>query len=172
MAEIEEQCEVFALSMAGHVARLVSQAPGQAVAELQDFAVGTGMPQALLSANARICLGVGYRTDNAELALASALVLVGLGEQAYGEQVGHHLLRGFATAKRQDRGLEWIAGTVAALESGADPLVSAGAGTHFMVLQNALQTISGGPVAPLLQDASATRTSGGFAMPGATAASE
>ena len=56
----------------------------------------------------RICLGIGYHTDNAEVALAAALVLVGLGEEAYGELLGHHLMNGFATPKRPDRGVEWL----------------------------------------------------------------
>ena len=108
MAEMEEQCEAFAPSMAGYQARLASQDPAGVRAALQDFVASTGAAPAQMSGSARICLGIGYRADNAEVALASALVLVGLGEEAYGELLGHHLMNGFATPKRPDRGIEWL----------------------------------------------------------------
>ncbi len=164
MAEIQEQCDAFAPSMTGYEARLASQSPDEVRAALQDFVVSTGAPPAQLSANARICLGVGYRTDNAELALASALVLVGLGEDAYGELLGDHLLNGFATPKRTDRGLEWLTSASDALAAGASPLVASGG--HADLLHQAVVVMSGGTAAPVLQDAAAAAPAGsGFVLP-------
>lgn len=48
-----------------------------------------------LGANAKICLGIGYRIDHPEQALASAMMLVGVGERAYGERLDHYLMYGF-----------------------------------------------------------------------------
>src|SRR5699024_8899161 len=93
--EMQSQCAAFAPTMRDHVAGLVSQAPTETTNDLQAFVVTSGMNPAQLSANARICLSIGYRTDRPDVALASALVLVGLGEAAFGEILGHHLAHGF-----------------------------------------------------------------------------
>ncbi len=169
MAEMQQQCEAFAPTMFEYQARIASQSPAEAAASLQDFVVATGAPPAQLSANARICLGIGYRTDNAELALASAMVLVGLGEDAYGEMLGHHLLNGFAAPKRTDRGMEWLEVAILSLESGSSPLVSTGGAGRTQLLKAAVQSATGVSAGPVLQDASAP-VSGGFVLPGATAA--
>ena len=171
MAEMQEQCEAFAPTMTGYQSRLVSQSPDEARAALQDFVVSTGAPPAQLSANARICLGIGYRTDNAELALASSMVLVALGEEAYGELLGYHLINGFATPKRPDRGIEWLADASAALDAGATPLVANGAADHADLLRQAVLELSGGTPAPVLQDAAAAPATGGFVLPTAQAGS-
>ena len=70
--QIQEQCAAFAPSMRAYVGQLVSAKPAELTEALQKFAAGTGIPAAQLSANARICLGVGYSTDDADVALASA----------------------------------------------------------------------------------------------------
>lgn len=169
MAEIEEQCEAFAPTMTGYQSRLVSQSPEEATAALQDFVVSTGAPPAQLSGNARICLAVGYSGDNAELALASAMVLVGLGEEAYGELLGYHLLNGFATPKRPDHGLEWLGKTAAALDAGASPLVINGAEGRAGLLRQAVLSIGGSPADPVLQDAAAAPAGSAlFVLPQAT----
>jgi peptidoglycan hydrolase-like protein with peptidoglycan-binding domain len=164
MAEMQTQCEAFAPTMTGYQSRLASQSPEEVRAALQEFVVSTGAPPAQLSANARICLGVGYRSDNAELALASALVLVGLGEDAYGELLGHHLVNGFATPRRPDRGVGWLSDAASALEAGATPLV-AGAADHAALLQQAALSLGGGTPGPVLQEAAAPEAGPGFVLP-------
>jgi peptidoglycan hydrolase-like protein with peptidoglycan-binding domain len=166
MAEMQAQCEAFAPSMREYQARLVSRSPAEAATALQDFVVATGAAPAQLSANARICLGIGYRTDNSELALASAMVLVGLGEAAYGELLGHHLMNGFATPRRPDRGLEWLGATVEALEGGAAPLVASGGAARTDLLRQAVLTLSGdAPPEAVVQDAAAPEQPQGFVLP-------
>ena len=67
---------------------------------LQKFAAGTGTRAGAAQCQRphlprrRLC------TDNADVALASALVLVGLGEGAYDELVAYHLIDGFGTPER------------------------------------------------------------------------
>jgi hypothetical protein len=124
-AQIAEQCAAFAPSMRDYAGRLVTQKPEEVTEALRTFVAGTGIPAAQLSANARICLGVGYGKDDAEVALASALVLVGLGEGAYDELVGYHLLDGFGTPERGAMGVEWLNAASDALSDGATPLVTA-----------------------------------------------
>jgi hypothetical protein len=136
--EMEAQCVAFAPGMRDYAARLVSQEPPEVTDALQAFVVGTGVPPAQLAANARICLGIGYRTDNAELALASGMLLVGLGEAAYAELLGHHLMGGYGTPKRTDRGLDWLTVGVTALEGGATPVVAPGAPERVLLLRQAV----------------------------------
>jgi hypothetical protein len=137
-AEMEAQCVAFAPGMREYAAKAVSQEPPQVIDALQAFVVGTGVPPSQLAANARICLGIGYRTDNAELSLAAAMLLVGLGEAAYAELLGHHLVGGFGMPKRTDRGLDWLAVSVMALEDGATPVVSPGAPERVQLLRQAV----------------------------------
>src|SRR5690606_16308669 len=146
-------------------ARLATQSSAQVVQGLQDFVADTGAAPVQLSGNARICLGVGYRTDNAELALASALILVGLGEEAYGEMLGHHLINGFAAPKRNDRGLEWLTVATTALDAGAVPLVPVGAMARVALIDQAVATLSGANPRPILQEAAAPTTGEGFVLP-------
>lgn len=165
VAEIEGQCQAFAPSMWEYQARLATQSSAQVVQGLQDFVADTGAAPVQLSGNARICLGVGYRTDNAELALASALILVGLGEEAYGEMLGHHLINGFAAPKRNDRGLEWLTVATTALDAGAVPLVPVGAMARVALIDQAVATLSGANPRPILQEAAAPTAGEGFVLP-------
>ena len=165
MAEMKEQCEAFAPAMREYQARLVSQSPDQVTAALQTFVAETGAPPAQMSGNARICLGFGYQDDNAELALAASMVLVGLGETAYAELLGQHLLNGLAVPKRPDRGIEWIDVAVEGLDAGPSPLVAGNADTHLALLRQAVMTVSGDQKGAVLQDAAAPAASGGFVLP-------
>ena len=141
--QIQEQCAAFAPSMRAYVGQLVSAKPAELTEALQKFAAGTGIPAAQLSANARICLGVGYSTDDADVALASALVLVGLGEGAYDELVAYHLMHGFGTPERGAIGVGWLDAATDALENGATPLVTADPDSRLDLLEatSALLTV-------------------------------
>lgn len=134
-AQIEAQCAAFAPSMSDYVGRLMSETPAAATEDLRKFVVGTGIPSAQLGANARICLGVGYGTDNPDVALAAALVLVGLGEGAYDELIAYHLIEGYGLPERGALGVDWLNSAVEALESGATPLVTADEQNRFELLQ-------------------------------------
>jgi peptidoglycan hydrolase-like protein with peptidoglycan-binding domain len=153
-AEIETQCEAFAPSMAPYAGALVSQSPAETTADLRKFVAGTGIPPAQLSANARICLGVGYGADNPDVALAAALVLVGLGEAAYDELVAYHLINGYGTPARAPLGAQWLGAAVDALRQGATPLVTTDAAIRLDLLQTTgAQLVSGQPH-PTLMEAS------------------
>ena len=89
--EMRTQCEAFAPTMARFADDLAGRAPAEVAAEVRGFLDGTGAQPAQMSGTARVCLGIGYSTDNADLALASALVLAALGEGAYGELVGFQI---------------------------------------------------------------------------------
>jgi peptidoglycan hydrolase-like protein with peptidoglycan-binding domain len=144
LAQMQEQCAAFAPSMRDYVAGMVAKAPSDATSDLQTFVIQSGMNPAQLSANAKICLSIGYRSDNADVALASALVLVGLGEAAYGEMLAHHMSQGFGAPKRLDRAADWYDATVSAFEGGAVRVVAPGAADRPQVLRTAAVMLRGG----------------------------
>ena len=141
--QLQEQCVAFAPSMREYVGQLVTAKPADVTEALRKFAAGTGIPPAQLSANARICLGVGYATDDADVALAAALVLVGLGEGAYDELVAYHLIDGYGTPERGAIGVDWLDAATDALEKGATPLVTADPDSRLDLLEatSALLTV-------------------------------
>ncbi|MFN3614853.1 MAG: peptidoglycan-binding protein [Rubrimonas sp.] len=164
LAQMQEQCAAFAPTMREHVAAMVAKSPADTTSDLQTFVIQSGMNPAQLSANARICLSIGYRSDNADVALASALVLVGLGEAAYGEMLAHHMSQGFGAPKRLDRAADWYDATVSAFEGGAARVVAPGAADRPQVLRTAAMMLRGGTptaAAPAAQPAVLP----GFGMP-------
>jgi peptidoglycan hydrolase-like protein with peptidoglycan-binding domain len=142
-AEMQEQCEAFAPTMRPYIMQLASEAPAAVGTSLRGFLDGTGVAPTQMSGTGRICLGIGYMTDNAELALGSALVLVALGEQPYAELVGFQLREGFGVPQRRDRGPEWLGLAVDALDGGAAPLVADPDGERVGLLAVSLDTLSG-----------------------------
>ncbi len=171
LAEMQSQCAAFAPTMRDHVAGLVAQSPAETTNELQAFVIKTGMNPAQLSANARICLSIGYRTDGADIALASALVLVGLGEAAFGEVLGHHLAQGFGVPKRLDRAADWYDAAVLAMEGGAERVVAPGVKDRPALLHAAAVRLRGGTPSqdPLQAAAPQPAVLPSFGMPAAPA---
>jgi len=96
-ADIATQCAGFGPAMAEHVAALSLQPRAEVLAGVSNFALNSGMAPVQLAATAKICLSVGYRTDNMDVAIGSALLLTALGDRVYSELLGHHLAMGFGT---------------------------------------------------------------------------
>lgn len=105
--QIAEQCQGLVPPLKDQVAAVSVQPRDQVANAVQGFVLSSGMPPAQLAGTAKICLGVGYRTDNMDLSLASALILGVVGERSYSELVGHHLAQGFGAAQRPDLALGW-----------------------------------------------------------------
>ncbi len=171
--QIRTQCEAFAPVMRPYVAMLGGEPVASIEEQVRGFIVQTGAPPAQVAGNARICLGVGYRTDNPELALGSALLLEAAGEAAYGEHVGHHLRQGFGVPLRGDRAVEWLDGAIQAMENGANPVVSPGAPERVALLRQSLDLTTGRATATeVLSDAAAPAPAlPGFVLPTPPAAS-
>ncbi len=117
-AQIAEQCAGFGPYLAPLVAGTATKGRDATLAEVKSFNASSGMLPDQLAGTARICLGVGYTTDEMDVAVGSALILTALGEEAYGELVAHHLAQGFGMAANVDRALEWYDPAIAAMESG------------------------------------------------------
>lgn len=118
-AQVQSQCEGIVDPMQDLIAAASLQSKAEVIPAVAGFVLKTGMSPAQLSLTAKICLGVGYRTDNLDVALASSLLVVSLGKPVYGELIGHHLQYGFGASQRSDLAADWYLSAISALDSGA-----------------------------------------------------
>lgn len=139
-AQLEEQCRAFGPAMRDHVAALSLSPRDEVVQQVRGFVLQSGQSPAQLAGTAKICLSVGYRIDNMNVALGSALLLTALGEDVYGELIGHHLREGFGTTRRPDLALAWYQGAIDAVDKGAEPVFAPGdTGRVNLIRKAALQ---------------------------------
>lgn len=141
-AQIAEQCQAFGPVLKDQVAALSLQPRDQVLAGVQAFVLKSGMSPAQLTGTAKVCLGVGYTTDNMDVAIGSALLLTSLGEGAYGELLGHHLSQGYGANVRPDLALEWYDTGLAAMGAGA-AVFAPGITDRPEVIRKAAFTIGG-----------------------------
>lgn len=141
--QVAEQCAAFAPAMKDQVAALSLKQRDEVAQKVSGFILSTGMSPAELSGTAKICLGVGYRTDNMDVALASGLLLYALGEGVYGELMGHHLAMGFGTTKRPDVALTWYEASLAASDGGADAVFVPGQPERTELIRKASMQLTG-----------------------------
>jgi peptidoglycan hydrolase-like protein with peptidoglycan-binding domain len=148
--QIAAQCQGLVPALREHVAALSLRPMGEVMQGVGDFVLQTGMAPAQLASTAEVCLGVGYRTDNMDLALGSALLLTALGEQPYAELMGHHLIQGFGASRRADLAMPWYQAAAQALASGATPVFAPGQPERNSLILNAAYQVSGqsGSAAP------------------------
>lgn len=157
--QIAQQCAAFGPAMKDQVAALSLKPRDAVVSDVSSFVLTTGMSPAQLAGTARICMGVGYRTDNMDVALGSALLLFTMGEGVYGELMGHHLSMGFGPAKRPDMAASWYQAGLAAVDTGAAPVFVPGQPERTELIRAASQRMSGGSaLAPLVQPQPASST--------------
>ena len=157
-AQMQSQCETLGPALKEQVASLSLGNRDQVIAKTSDMILSSGMSPAQLSHTAKICLGVGYRTDNSDVALASTLILVTLGEPVYGELLGHHLVNGFGTSQRNDLAVQWYASANNAIEMGMPAVFVPGQTDRPALIQAAVARLGAPATAPTTQQT-------GFAVP-------
>ena len=150
-AQIADQCAGFGPVLASHVAALSVKTRDEVLAGVSSFITQSGMSPAQLSGTAKVCLGVGYTTDNMDVAVGSALLLSAMGEAGYAELMGHHLAQGFGTAVRPDLALDWYQMGLDAMGQGG-AVFAPGLNDRPEVIRKAAFTIAGraGEVAPVV----------------------
>jgi peptidoglycan hydrolase-like protein with peptidoglycan-binding domain len=155
--QIAQQCLAFGDVLAEQVAALSLQPAEEVQAGVLTFVGTSGMSPAQLSGTAKICLGVGYTTDNMDVAIGSALLLTSLGERGYGELLGHHLSQGFGATQRPDLAMGWYDGAVDAIGQG-QAVFAPGMADRPAILQKASLAINGRveelAPAPVIKEAS------------------
>ena len=147
--QIQVQCESFGPTMREYVASLSLKPAETVIDDVSSFLLSTGMAPDALADTARICLSVGYRTDNNDVALGSALLLTALGERPYGELMGHHLDLGFGVSQRTDLALNWYNMALDAVDGGAPAVFGSGDPARTSLIRNAAYAMSNGGTAPL-----------------------
>ncbi|MEP3345340.1 MAG: peptidoglycan-binding domain-containing protein [Litoreibacter sp.] len=154
--QIARQCEGFGPALQEHVAATSLKPHTAVMQDVSGFVLSTGMSPVQLAGTAKICLSVGYRTDNMDVAIGSALLLTVLGEQVYSELLGHHLAQGFGVSKRSDLALPWYDQGLKAIENGATPVFAPGQPERNSLLRNASMSLANNTNAvPQVQPASA-----------------
>lgn len=161
--QIEAQCGAFGTALEGQVGSLGTKGRDAVLLDVASFVTGSGVQPADLAGTARICLGVGYRTDDMGVALGSALVLAAVGERAYGELMGHHLSQGFGVAKSAAQAKPWYDMGIEAAEAKA--VFAPGQPERVEVIRAA---VNGGSAAASPEVVPATST--GLALPTFTVA--
>ncbi|RLJ60143.1 putative peptidoglycan binding protein [Litoreibacter meonggei] len=155
-AQIAQQCEGFGPALKEHVAAMSLKPHTAVLQDVSSFVLSTGMSPVQLAGTAKICLSVGYRTDNMDVAIGSALLLAVLGEQVYSELMGHHLAQGFGVSKRTDLALPWYDMGLTAIENGATPVFAPGQPERNALLRKASFSLASNTSAvPQVQPASA-----------------
>lgn len=107
-AQVAEQCKAFGPVLKDHVTAVSLQPAPAVLAGVTQFITQSGMAPAQLSGTSKICLGVGYASDDLDVALGSALVLTALGEGGYAAMPGYHLADGVGATRRPDLAMGWF----------------------------------------------------------------
>ena len=158
--ELNNLCAQVQSEFEGVVASLPTAPQAQVTAAAQSSAAQLGLTDAATTAAyGQICLGIGYRLDNAEMALSGALAMLAAGQAPYGEIVGHHLREGFGVAAAPVQAVSWYQSAIGALEQGATPVfVPSTTRERIQVIRAALQLeeqrASGGQLLPQVIPAS------------------
>ncbi len=155
--QINAQCEGFGPPLKEHVAALSIKPRDEVVRDVSNFVLQSGLAPSQLIGTAKICLSVGYRTDNMDVALGSALLLTALGDNVYGELMGHHLAQGYGVAKRTDLSIAWFEMGLTAVENGAVAVFAPGQPERSALIRKATFSLDGarqGGIKPLVQPTS------------------
>ncbi|WP_146343844.1 peptidoglycan-binding domain-containing protein [Falsiphaeobacter marinintestinus] len=147
--QIDAQCDGFGPVLEPFVGSLTSSDSQSVRGNVQKFALNSNMSLEQLATTGKICLFSGYRRDKMNVALGSALVLVGIGETPYAELIGHHLSQGFGVAQSSERAQDWYAMAVSALETGAEPVFAPGQPERVSLIKAAAQGLTGTPQAAI-----------------------
>ena len=156
--KLEEQCRAFGPAMRDHVSALSLEEREAVLDGVRGFVRESGQSPAQLAGTAKICLSVGYRIDNMNVALGSGLLLAALGADAYGELMGHHLNEGFGTARRPELAKAWFSAAVDAVENGAEPVFAPGDSGRNALLRKAVFGADAGAQSGAVQPASTLPT--------------
>lgn len=141
--QVAQQCDGFGPVVKPYVDELAVKPRDVLAQDVTGFIASTGTSPQQMSATAQICLGVGYRTDNMNVALGSALILYSLGETVYGELMGHHLALGFGTLKNVNASGPWYEAALAATDAGADAVFVPGQPERADILRKASLQLTG-----------------------------
>ncbi|MEM9577283.1 MAG: peptidoglycan-binding domain-containing protein [Pseudomonadota bacterium] len=110
----------------------------------------------------QICLGLGYRQDDAKMALGGATAMLAAGQMPYAEVMGHHTRWGFGVTAAPAASISWYQTALSSMEQGAQPVfVPSKTAERNAVIKASISAGAGGGLAPL----QAAGNNGGLALP-------
>lgn len=141
--QITEQCRSFGPFLKDHVMAVSLKSRDEVLQGISSFILSSGMAPQQLAGTAKVCLSVGYRVDDMDVAMGSALLLTSLGEAGYSELLGHHLSQGIGAAERSDMALEWYETALAAFTDTGTSVFAPGQPDRMALLQKAAFMLNG-----------------------------
>ncbi len=117
-------CEQIAGKMQPVMDALATKAPEAINAQASGISGSLGLTSPAQAAEyGEVCIGLGYRSNDADMALAGAVMLTGAGRTPYSEMVGHHVREGFGTAGNSQVATSWYNLGLDALANNEAPAV-------------------------------------------------
>ena len=149
LAQVDSQCAQYGEVLKPYVASLSLKRRSEMMSDMAGFVASAGIDPAQLQTTAKVCVGAGYRLDNAEMALGTGLLLVQLGDLPYGELMGHHLHAGLGVSVRESLALDWFNASIAALDDGAPVVFAPNQFGRTSLIAAAVTNLAGGTQAVL-----------------------
>ncbi|MBD3788643.1 MAG: peptidoglycan-binding protein, partial [Sphingomonadales bacterium] len=141
--QIAAQCRDFGALLADQVALLGTTPRDDMVASVQGWGAQSGMTEAQLAGTAKVCLSMGYSTDDMGVALGSALVLTGAGNMTYAEFLGHHLAGGVGIEAHPELAVDWYDLAANAAAIGQTPVFGAATPERGALIHKAAMALAG-----------------------------
>lgn len=142
--QIEQQCQGLTQAIVTQMETISTDRPERVIASTARFLRESGKPMDQLASGGKVCLGVGYRIDDPQMAVASAVLLTAAGQLGYGEVVSHHLREGFGVERAQPQlAADWMRMSLNAVQNGG-ALVLGQSPDRLAVLNAAVNGSGGG----------------------------
>lgn len=120
--QVDQACGLVKDAMAAPMSKLSTADPASIVVEAKAAGASlSGGDATRAGVYGRVCTGVGYRSNDAEIALGGLLMMVGSGAAPYGEMLGHHVREGFGATSNDGTAAAWYTDAMDALEQGQEP---------------------------------------------------
>lgn len=142
------QCRGLVPAFSGAIAMLSTDPMEDVLITAKEVVKASGQLPAQVEGTAKICVGLGYKAEDAEVVLAAALLLSGIGNAPYSELVGHHLALGFGTAQRPDLSGQWYAAAIDGLTRGQAVAFGAEQTGRVTLLSAAVSKLGGAAEGP------------------------
>ena len=122
--QLVNSCSQIANAMKPVMGGLGTKGPDAIAAEASGISGSLGLTDPNAAAEyGEVCIGLGYRTNDSDMALAGAVVLAGAGRMPFAEMVGHHVRHGFGASANSAAASDWYNAGLNALAGNQPPAV-------------------------------------------------
>lgn len=119
---ITQVCGPVAQAMEADFPSLAEGDPEAMSAKAAQTIAGMGVSDpALIRDYGKMCVSAGYDTDDPEIALSGALMMLSIGDYAYAETAAHHLREGFGVKQDVPAAVKYYQAALSTYDQGAQP---------------------------------------------------